>query len=75
MAINRVVVDSSVLVEYLISPRGPSALVIKKLTDNKVELIFSSETLGEIRQVISRSKFDKYLSQELRANACGRIGS
>ena len=66
MTIDRVVVDTSVLLEYLISATGPAARFIRLVFKQEIELIFSVETYDELASVVMRPKFDRYVSIETR---------
>jgi uncharacterized protein len=61
----RCVVDTNVLVSHaLFEGSAPCSAVRRILTEG--ELLASAETLAELREVILRPKFDRYLSRQLR---------
>ena len=61
----RVVVDTNVLSSAALAPRGaPAALVERVLLAGR--LVFSQATFAELETRIWKSKFDRYLSLEIR---------
>lgn len=62
---NRVVIDTNVLVSFLLFPNSvPGQAVTKALTEGTV--LRSDKTLGELAQVLDRKKFDSYLGKDER---------
>ncbi len=61
MKINEFVFDTNALISAILIPGSISRQALRK-ADIIGNLAFSLETLEELRQVIVRSKFDKYLS-------------
>jgi putative PIN family toxin of toxin-antitoxin system len=61
-AILRVVIDPGVLVSAAISPNGSPRLLLNAWRDGRIELIVSLKLLGELNQVLSQTKFRRYLS-------------
>lgn len=53
----RAVIDTSVLVSSLISPRGTTGSVLKALRDGLFTVVYSSETMMEAVEVLGRDKF------------------
>lgn len=66
MRIDRIVVDTNILLENLLSSTGPSAAIINKCSQLEIELLFSIETYSELQSVIERPKFDRYVSKDQR---------
>ena len=59
----RAVLDTNVLVSALISPGGGSALLLLELRSGAFELIVSPLLLAELREVLRRDKFRRYVSE------------
>ena len=53
----RAVVDTTVLVSALISPRGNEALLVLAINDGLVRVCFSNAILNEYAEVLARRKF------------------
>jgi len=69
----RCVVDTNVLVSAMVFPLSvPRQAVDKALSDDV--LLFSEFTLDELKEVLFRSKFDRYVSREERALFLAQIG-
>jgi putative PIN family toxin of toxin-antitoxin system len=58
----RAVLDTNVLVSALITPDGASARLLLELRAGAFELIVSPTLLAELRDVLGRPKFERYLS-------------
>lgn len=59
--VKRVVVDTNLLVSRLILPHSISAQVVSRLELNAI-LLFSDATMNELADVLSRPKFDQYVT-------------
>jgi putative PIN family toxin of toxin-antitoxin system len=59
----RAVLDTNVLVSALISPGGPSATLLLELRAGAFELIASPTLLAELREVLGRAKFRRYVTE------------
>lgn len=59
----RAVLDTNVLVSALISPSGASAQLLIELRTGGFELIVSPLLLRELRDVLSRPKFRRYVAE------------
>ncbi len=59
----RAVLDTNVLVAALISPGGGSARLLLELRSGAFELIVSPLLLAELREVLGRGKFRRYVSE------------
>ena len=59
----RAVLDTNVLVSALISPGGASAQLLLELRAGGFELILSPLLLAELRQVLGRDKFRRYITE------------
>ena len=67
MRIDRVVVDTNVLISAVLRPRGAPRAVVEATRAAGGSLLFSDETIEELRTRIQRPKFDRYVSREDRA--------
>ena len=61
----RVVVDNSALVSRLLLPRSVPGRAVRKAVD-EAQLLVSEATLDELADVLSRAKFDAYVTIEDR---------
>ena len=59
----RAVLDTNVLVSALISPGGPSAALLLELRAGAFELVASPTLLAELREVLGREKFRRYVTE------------
>jgi putative PIN family toxin of toxin-antitoxin system len=59
----RAVLDTDVLVSALISPGGPSAALLLELRAGAFELVASPTLLAELREVLGREKFRRYVAE------------
>jgi putative PIN family toxin of toxin-antitoxin system len=59
----RAVLDTNVLVSALISPGGPSAALVLELRAGGFELVASPTLLDELRDVLGREKFRRYVTE------------
>ena len=60
----RLVVDPGVPISAIITPLGPSADLLRAIRTDQVTLIASAKLLRELRTVLAREKFRRYLSQD-----------
>ncbi|MBD2391773.1 putative toxin-antitoxin system toxin component, PIN family [Aphanizomenon flos-aquae NRERC-008] len=65
MKTNRIVIDTNVIVSALIFSKSTTMQALREAKQNGVILI-SVEILSELIDVLSRPKFDRYLSREIR---------
>ncbi len=61
----RIVIDTNIFVSALLFENSLPFQVVR-LTESKGVVLFSEATLGELKQVLSRKKFDKYITMEER---------
>ena len=61
----RIVADTNLLVSRLLLPQSLPAKAVRKAVDEG-QLLVSAATLGELADVLSRAKFDPYVSLEDR---------
>jgi putative PIN family toxin of toxin-antitoxin system len=71
--LSRVVVDTNILVSQLILPESLPAQVLAQVEMRSV-LLFSESTMYELADVLSRPKFDRYVSRDARKGFIPRIG-
>ena len=64
VGVPRVVLDTNVLVSALITPAGASARLLVELRAGAFEFIVSPALLFEVREVLHRDRFRRYLSIE-----------
>jgi putative PIN family toxin of toxin-antitoxin system len=63
----RIVLDTNLLVSALFFEKSvPTAVLMLVTEDTRFEMIHSYQTLYELRDVLTRSKFDKYLGIDKR---------
>ncbi|WP_227788887.1 MULTISPECIES: putative toxin-antitoxin system toxin component, PIN family [unclassified Nodularia (in: cyanobacteria)] len=62
---NRIVIDTNVIVSALIFSKSTTMQAFREAKQNGLILI-SVEILSELIDVLSRQKFDRYLSREIR---------
>lgn len=68
----RIIIDSNVIISAILVPRAFPSQTVKTARREGLILI-SKETIEEVREVISREKFNKYLSFEARKNILDKI--
>ncbi len=59
----RAVLDTNALVSALISPSGPSAALLLELHAGAFELVASPTLLAQLREVLGREKFRRYVAE------------
>lgn len=70
----RLVVDTNVFARAIIFPRSIPRQVVDDALDQGV-VLFSDVTMSELTEVLSRSKFDRYVSRREREFVLAQIGS
>jgi putative PIN family toxin of toxin-antitoxin system len=70
----RVVVDTNALVSRLLIPNSVPARAVRKAVDQST-LVVCDETLDELADVLSRNKFDRYLTAGERQDFIRLLGS
>ena len=66
------VIDNNVLVSKLLLPNSVSAHAVQLAVENGI-LLISEETLAELADVLSRKKFDKYVSTDDRKTFINKL--
>lgn len=59
----RVVLDPGVLIAAVLSPKGAPAELLRRWLAGDYELVVSDKLLAELKRVLLRPKFRKYLSE------------
>ncbi|MCE2494500.1 MAG: putative toxin-antitoxin system toxin component, PIN family [Alphaproteobacteria bacterium] len=67
MKAERVVLDTSVLISAALRRSGRPRVVVEAVREERGALLFSDETLDELRSRFHRPKFDRYVGREGRA--------
>ncbi len=73
MKAESVVLDTNILISAALQAKGPSRAVLNWVRQADAALIFSLETLEELRSRLLRPKFDKYLTAEIRHTYLAQI--
>jgi uncharacterized protein len=68
----RFVIDTNMLMSSILIASSVSDRAFKKAKNSGI-LLFSEETFEELQQVITRPKFDKYVSISIRAEFMVRL--
>ena len=66
MTVERFVLDTNVLIRAALTPAVRPRVVVDAIRDAHGVLLFSEETLGELRTRFHRSRFDRYVSRDPR---------
>lgn len=66
MRADRVVLDANVLISAALQPRGLPRAAVDAVREAHGVLLFSDETLEELRTRLMRPRFDRYVSREGR---------
>ena len=67
MKVERVVIDTNVLISALLQPAGSPRAVVDNVKTVNGALIFSDETFDELATRLYRPKFDGYVSRKNRS--------
>ena len=67
MKVERVVLDTNVLISAALRPEGPPRTVVDVVRAENGVLLFSDETFDEFRSRIQLPKFDNYVGRKGRA--------
>ncbi len=67
MTVDRVVLDTNVLISATLLPVGQPRRVLDAVRDANGVLLFSHETFDELQSCLGRAKFDPYVSSHNRA--------
>ena len=69
----RLVLDANTLISRMLAPQGTAGRAVDKALPQGV-LLASEETLAELTDVLSRPKFDRYVSLEARRQFLKLLG-
>ncbi|MGC1451358.1 MAG: putative toxin-antitoxin system toxin component, PIN family [Candidatus Sulfotelmatobacter sp.] len=72
--LNRLVVDTNLFASTIMFPRSAPRQVVDDALEQGV-VLFSEATMSELTEVLSRSKFDRYVSRRERELVLAQIGS
>ena len=61
---NRIVLDTNVLVSGMINAYGPPGRIVDLLREGMVELVVDDRVLSEYRMVLNRPKFQRYFDSK-----------
>lgn len=73
MKVERLVVDTHILISASLSPDGSPALLWDHLRSNRTVLVFSEATMAELATRLMRAKFDRYVDQDIRLRFLAEI--
>lgn len=73
MRADRVVADTNVLISAVLRPQGPPRAAVDAVRLENGVLLFSEETLAELRTRILRRKFDRYAGRDARLAWLARL--
>jgi len=64
MKVDRLVVDTNVLISAVLSSGGAPALLLDDLKRARTVLVFSEPTMAELATRLMRAKFDRYVKRD-----------
>ncbi len=70
----RIVLDANVLVSAVISQTGPPREIVNAWVDERFELVASPALLEELRDVLARPRFRRWVSVETAAEFVDELG-
>ncbi len=73
MKIDRLVVDTNVLISAVLSSAGTPATLLDQLQIAKTALVFSEPTMAELATRLLRKKFDRYVDRDIRMRFLAEI--
>ena len=73
MKVERLVVDSNVLISAAVSAQGAPALLLDHLTAARSVLVFSAATMTELTTRLLQAKFDRYVDRDMRLRFLAEI--
>lgn len=73
MKVDRLVVDTNVLISAALLPAGAPSTLLNKLQGEKAVLVFSETTMTELATRLLRPKFDPYVDHETRIRFLAEI--
>lgn len=73
MKVDRLVLDTNVLISAALSPAGAPALLLDQLHRCRTVLVFSEPTMAELATRLMRTKFDRYVDRDSRRRFLAEI--
>jgi len=73
MKVDRLVVDTNVLISAALSSGGAPALLLDDLKRARNVLVFSKPTMAELATRLMRAKFDRYVNRDTRLRFLAEI--
>jgi len=73
MKIDRLVLDTNVLISAALSSGGAPALLLEDLKRERTVLVFSEPTMTELATRLMRAKFDRYVDRATRLRFLAEI--
>ena len=73
MKVERLVVDTNVLISASLSSHNSPALLLDHLTAARAVLVFSDTTMKELATRLMRAKFDRYVDRKVRLRFLAEI--
>lgn len=73
MKVDRLVVDTNVLISAALSPAGAPSVLLNELQGTKAVLVFSEPTMRELTTRLLRPKFDRFVDRETRMRFLAEI--
>ena len=67
MTVDRLILDSNVLISAVLSSKGAPARLLDALQRPSAILLFSEATMQELTSRLMRNKFDRWVDREVRA--------
>ena len=67
MKVERLVLDTNVIISAVLSPSGAPAQLLDHLREANAVLVFSETTMAELSTRLLRAKFDPYVDRATRA--------
>lgn len=73
MKVDRLVLDTNVLISAALSSGGVPALLLDDLQRTRAVLVFSEPTMSELTTRLLRAKFDRYVDRDTRLRFLAEI--
>lgn len=73
MKVERLVVDTNVLISASLSPDGAPALLLDRLRGMRAVLVFSEPTMAELGTRLMQVKFDRHVDRDIRLRFLAEI--
>ena len=73
MKVDRLVVDTNVLISAALSSAGAPAMLLDQLQITRTALVFSEPTMAELATRLLRTKFDRYVDRDTRTRFLAEI--